>query len=161
MPLLRCLPRLTAQVFLGPPGSIALDRECGHQRGCIDRIFWRNRLFLTSGLLGSLVRGVPEAIPVTVIGSPLVELLRGSASEFFEIMGVGYHDALSIQDRMPMIGQGSRKTNPKRAADASKKRSTKTALESAVPIRSLAVVLESVVTKSASTVSNGGIDATR
>ena len=31
MPLLRCLPRLTAQVFLGPPGSIALDRECGHQ----------------------------------------------------------------------------------------------------------------------------------
>ena len=56
--------------------------------GCIDRIFWRNRLFLASGLLGSLVRGVLEAIPVTVIGSPVVELLRGSASEFFEIMGV-------------------------------------------------------------------------
>ncbi|KAL3612995.1 hypothetical protein CASFOL_043171 [Castilleja foliolosa] len=53
---------------------------CGS--GSIDRIFWRNWLFLTSGPIGywavKIVTGVPEAIPV--IGSPLVELLRGSAS---------------------------------------------------------------------------------
>ncbi|KAI5664296.1 hypothetical protein M9H77_23619 [Catharanthus roseus] len=57
-----------------------ISYRCGSS--CIDRIFWRNWLFLTLGQIGywavKIVTGVPEAIPV--IRSPLVELLRRSSS---------------------------------------------------------------------------------
>ncbi|KAG5570954.1 hypothetical protein H5410_060720, partial [Solanum commersonii] len=54
--------------------------KCGS--GCINCIFWHNWLFLPWDQIGywvvKIVTGVPDAIPI--IGSPLVKLLRGSAS---------------------------------------------------------------------------------
>ncbi|MCE0481303.1 hypothetical protein HAX54_038956 [Datura stramonium] len=98
-------PVLDAQVEFGAFQktwrSTTKDRQpdttvlwCGS--GCINRIFWRNRLFLTSGpnwLLGSENSNrCPDAIPV--IGSPLVSV-RGSASDIYCHRGI-HNQILSL-----------------------------------------------------------------
>ncbi|CAA0821750.1 Cytochrome b6 [Striga hermonthica] len=76
-----CFSCISHRLNVIDPRECDLGYRCGS--GSIDRIFWRNLNYIDPRhQIGyravQIVTGVPEAIPV--IGSPLVELLRGSAS---------------------------------------------------------------------------------